>query len=219
MTGDLLARYQGVIIEGLLTTMALVSAGFAVGVALGAVLAVPLSARAALPRALARAYVEVIRNTPFLIQAMLLFAAFGVLRIRVEPAVVGAGAVAIYTSAYMAEILRGALHSIPAGQRDAARALGLPWHVRALRVIAPQLMPFVLPAGVNLLATVTKESAFLSAVSVAELTYSGQVVIAQTFRVFEVWAIVGVLYLALVLSVLALAQRLERRLRWAMAGG
>lgn len=219
MTGDLLARYHGVILDGLLTTIVLVGAGFAAGVALGALLAVPLSARAALPRALARAYVEVIRNTPFLIQAMLLFALLGVLRIRIEPAVVGAGAVAVYTAAYMAEIVRGALHSIPAGQHDAARALGLPRHVRALRVVAPQLMPFVLPAGVNLLATVTKESAFLSAVSVAELTYSGQVVIAQTFRVFEVWAIVGGLYLVVVLSVLALAQRLERRLRWATAGG
>ncbi|PKP85104.1 MAG: amino acid ABC transporter permease [Alphaproteobacteria bacterium HGW-Alphaproteobacteria-2] len=216
---DLLARYHGVILDGLLTTIALVGAGFLVGIALGALLAVPLSASAALPRALARAYVEVIRNTPFLIQAMLLFALFGVLRIRIEPAAVGAAAVAIYTAAYMAEILRGALHSIPTGQYDAARALGLPRHVRALRVIAPQLMPFVLPAGVNLLATVTKESAFLSAVSVAELTYSGQVVIAQTFRVFEVWAIVGLLYLALVLAVLGLAQRLERRLRWVVSTG
>jgi len=219
MIADLIARHHGVILDGLLTTVMLVGGGFAVGALAGAALAVPLTSRRALPRWAVRGFVAAVRNTPFLIQAMLLFALFGVLRLRLEPALVGGAAVAIYTAAYMAEIVRGALYSIPAGQWDAARALALPWQVRLSKVIVPQLMPFVLPAGVNLLATVTKESAFLSAVSVAELTYSGQVVIAQTFRVFEVWAIVGLLYLALVLAVLGLAQRLERRLRWVVSTG
>ena len=67
----------------------------------------------------------------------------------------------------------------------------------------------------DLAATVTKESAFLSAVSVAELTYAGQVVIAGNFKVFEVWAIIGLLYLLLILALFAMADRIERSFRWA----
>jgi len=211
---DLLSTYGDEIFAGLLGTIMIVGIGFVVGGLLGVALAFPLMSRRKLFRWPARSFVELVRNTPFLMQAMLLFAAFGVLRLRLDPTLVGTLAVAIYTSAYMAEIVRGAMHSIPLGQKDAAAALGLSHFLRFRLVVLPQLVPFALPASVNLLATVAKESAFLSAVSVAELTFAGQVVIAQTFRVFEVWAIVGTLYLVLVLSVIAAAERLERRLRW-----
>lgn len=211
---ELLANYGDVILKGLAATVGLVLSGFVVGGLAGAGLAFALIGERRFVRWPVRAWVDVIRNTPFLIQVMLLFAALGVMRIRVDPVLVGAISVALYTSAYMAEIVRGALKSVPEGQWEAARALGL----RPLRtfrsVIYPQLLPFALPASVNLLATVTKESAFLSAASVAELTYAGQVVIAQTFAVFEVWAIIAVLYLGIVLLVLALARRLEHDLAW-----
>jgi len=212
---ELLIQYGDEILWGLLGTIMIVSGGFLVGTLAGIAMAFLLVSRRRILRWSVRAYVELIRNTPFLIQAMLLFAAFGVLRIRVNPMLVGGAVVAIYSSAYMAEIVRGALKSIPAGQWEAASALGLRSLRRFRLVIYPQLLPFALPAGVNLFGTVAKESAFLSAVSVAELTFAGQVVIAQTFKVFEVWAIVGVLYLVLILSILAAAKRLERGLGWA----
>lgn len=213
---DLLARYGDTILAGLGATVWLVVVGFALGALAGTVLAAGLISGRRVLRAPIRAYVELVRNTPFLIQAMLLFATFGVARIRIDPMVAGTLAVAVYTAAYMAEIVRGGFKSVAAGQWEAATALGLRALPRFRLVIFPQLLPFVLPASVNLIATVAKESAFLSAVSVAELTYSGQVVIAQTFKVFEVWAIVGTLYLLLVLSVLAAAKRLSRRLEWAL---
>ena len=211
---ELLTDYGDDILAGLLGTLLIVGIGFLLGTLGGALLAVPLVSTSRFLRWPARSYVELIRNTPFLIQAMLLFALFGVLRLRLDPMAIGTLSVAIYTAAYMAEILRGALHSVPAGQSDATHALGLGRLLHFRLILLPQLLPFALPAGVNLLATVAKESAFLSAVSVAELTFAGQVVIAQTFRVFEVWAIVGTLYLLLVLSVLAAARQLERRMRW-----
>lgn len=211
---ELVTNYGDIILQGLAATVGLVVTGFAVGGLIGIGMAFGLIAERRVVRWPIRAWVDIIRNTPFLIQVMLLFAALGVMRIRVDPVLVGGISVAIYTSPYMAEIVRGALKSVAEGQWEAARSLGL----RPLRtfrsVIFPQLLPSALPASVNLLATVTKESAFLSAASVAELTYAGQVVIAQTFAVFEVWAIIAVLYLAVVLLVLGLAQRLERDLAW-----
>ena len=115
----------------------------------------------------------------------------------------------------MTEIVRGAMLNLPNGQVEASRALGL-HRVQTLRlVVIPQILPFVVPASANLLATVVKESAFLAALSVDELTFAGQVLISQTFRVFEVWAIIAVLYLALILCLLAVAARIERSFRWA----
>jgi len=211
---DLLTRYGDEILWGLLNTIMIVSGGFLTGALIGIALSSLLvSSRRALQWP-ARTFVELIRNTPFLIQAMLLFALFGVLRIRIDPLLIGGAAVAIYTSAYMAEIVRGALKSIEIGQWDASRALGLRPLQGFRLIVFPQLLPATVPASANLLGTVAKESAFLSAVSVAELTFAGQVVIAQTFKVFEVWAIVGILYLVLVLSILAVAGRFERSLQW-----
>lgn len=211
---ELLRTDGAAILAGLLTTVRIVGIGFLVGGAAGLLLG-PLRHRGPwIAQLAAGLFVETIRNTPFLVQASLLFAVLGTMRLRVPPETVGMVAVALYTAAYMAEIVRGALHSVPAGQRDAARALGLRPAITFRRVILPQLLPFVVPASANLLATVTKESAFLSAVSVAELTYSGQVVIARTFKVFEVWAIIGILYLVLILALFALAERLERSFRW-----
>ena len=212
---DLLIRYGDEILLGLLGTITIVFGGFLIGALVGIALSFLMIAPVKAMRWPGRAFVELIRNTPFLIQAMLLFALFGVLRIRIDPMLIGGAVVAIYTSAYMAEIVRGALKSIPLGQWDAARALGLRPRPCFRLVIFPQLLPAIIPASVNLLGTVVKESAFLSVVSVAELTFAGQVVIAQTFKVFEVWAIVGVLYLALILTILTAASQFERRLRWA----
>ncbi len=205
------------IFAGFMTTIRIVGIGFLVGAMGGVLIGLLRDGGPVVVRVLLGAFVEVIRNTPFLIQAALLFAVVGVLRLRLPPELIGTVSVAVYTSAYMAEIVRGALKSVPAGQREAAVALGLRPVVRFRKVIFPQLLPFAVPASANLLATVTKESAFLSAVSVAELTYAGQVVIARTFKVFEVWAIIGVLYLLLILALFAIAERLERSFRWANA--
>ncbi|AVH44997.1 amino acid ABC transporter permease [Agrobacterium tumefaciens] len=211
---DFVTTYGPTLLRGFLWTIILVSGGFAIGSVFGAILAMMLVSKQRLLGWLARSYVELIRNTPFLIQAMLLFALMGILRIRLEPVMVGLVAVAIYAAAYMAEIIRGGLNSIPEGQREGARALAIGPLLQFRLIIFPQLLPFVLPASVNLLATLCKESAFLAGVSVAELTFSGQVVITQTFLIFEVWAIIGILYLVLVLSIMAMAEFLERRMMW-----
>lgn len=211
---DFFVNYGGILLRGFLWTIILVSGGFAIGSVFGAVLAIVLVSSNRILSWFARAYVELIRNTPFLIQAMLLFALLGVLRFRLEPLLVGLFAVAIYSSAYMAEIIRGGLTSIPSGQHEGAKALAIGPFLQFRLIILPQLLPFVLPASVNLLATLCKESAFLAGVSVAELTFAGQVVIAQTFLIFEVWAVIGVLYLLLVLSIMAIARRLEKRMMW-----
>ncbi|GAB5468178.1 MAG: hypothetical protein Kilf2KO_12080 [Rhodospirillales bacterium] len=210
----LLGDYGEVILGGAWVTIWIVAGGFALGLVLGILLGLCKLQRSLLLRWPASCYVEIIRNTPFLIQAMVIFALFGVLRVRVAPELLGLACVALYSAAYMAEIFRSAREAIPRSQGDAAASLALGRFAAFRLVILPQLLPIMLPASVNLLATVVKETAFLSALSVAELTFTGQVVIAQTFRVFEVWAIIGLLYLVLNLSLFWAAARLERVFTW-----
>lgn len=215
---EIVINYWSEILGGVLRTLAIVSAGFLAGSLAGLALGPLRDARWRLVRFLAGSFVEFIRNTPLLIQASLLFAFAGVMRLRIEPELIGTLSVAIYTSAYMAEIARGALNSIAAGQWEAANSLGLRKLATFRLVILPQLLPYGIPASANLLATITKESAFLSAVSVSELTFTGQVIIAQTFAVFEVWAIIGLLYLMIILSLLECARRMENRMGWSRDG-
>jgi His/Glu/Gln/Arg/opine family amino acid ABC transporter permease subunit len=212
---DLIASHGPLIVAGFAGTLRVVAIGFCAGALAGAALGAIACGPVGWARVIVRGYVEVIRNTPFLVQASLIFALFGVAGIRIAPMTLGIAAVALYTAAYMSEVVRGAYRSLPAGQTDAARALGLGRVARLRKVIAPQLLPAVIPGAANLAATVTKESAFLAALSVAELTFAGQVAISQTFRVFEIWAIVGALYLVLILALLGVAARLERGLAWA----
>lgn len=200
---------------GAAATVAINAAGFGIGAFFGIVISFIERGAPAPVRWLVRSYVEFIRNTPFLLQAMLLFALLATFRIRLDPFIPGALALTLYTAAYMIEIMRGAFASVNKGQEESAAALALNRIDTFRFVVFPQMLPFVLPASVNLAATAVKESSVLAAVAVAELTYRGQLLIGQTFAAFEIWAAVGFIYLIIVLGIIGAAHLLEARLnRW-----
>jgi His/Glu/Gln/Arg/opine family amino acid ABC transporter permease subunit len=159
-----------------------------------------------------RACVEVIRNVPFLIQVFLLFFALPFLGIRLEAATAGVIALAAYAAAYFSQIVRGALATIPAGQSEAAHALGLTSSQTFWRVLLPQLSGYILPAGGNLAIALVKESAVLSVITVRELTYMSQDVVGRTFAPVEVFTLLAVLYWALTAALSGVTARLESRL-------
>jgi His/Glu/Gln/Arg/opine family amino acid ABC transporter permease subunit len=199
--------------QGLAETLLICAAALPVGYAAGAGLAVMgLRGNRAL-RGLARAFVELIRNVPFLIQVYILFFALPSFGIRLDPVTAGIIALASYTAAYFSEIVRGALATIPAGQSEAARALGLTFGQTLWRVLFPQILGYILPAGGNLAITLIKESAVLSAIAVRELTYMSQDVIGRTFAPVEVFTLLALLYWALTAMLAAITAALERRLR------
>jgi glutamine transport system permease protein len=164
-------------------------------------------------RAASVAYVETFRGTPVLIQIFFVF--FGlplVLNLKVTAFFAAVIALTLNSGAYFAEITRGGLQSVPAGQWLGGRALGLT-EIQVLRhVIMPQAVRRMIPPAVGQFTILVKDTSIASVVGFFELTKAGQHVIERTFASFEIYALVGFLYFVVCFLGSSLSQSLERRL-------
>lgn len=119
---------------------------------------------------------------------------------------------ALIEGAYVAEIVRAGVESIERGQWDAAAALGFPRWRALLHVVLPQAFRRMVPALTGQFVSTLKDSAIVSVISIPELTFQAQELVSATYRAFEVWTLVFVLYLALGLPCSLAARALEKRL-------
>jgi polar amino acid transport system permease protein len=127
--------------------------------------------------------------------------------------VVGVLALALYSSVYYAEIMRAGIAAVPRGQAESARAIGMS-HTQALRnVVFPQMWPIVLPPVANQTMSLVKESSILATITVSEMTMSALMVQGITFRPFEVFIMITILYWALNETIAFSVRRLEKRLQ------
>jgi aspartate/glutamate/glutamine transport system permease protein len=171
---------------------------------------------------LAIVYTEFFRNTPFLVQALALYFGLPKLGIRLQMTVfgmefdqsfvVGTLALALYTGAYVAEVIRSGLLAIPTGQTEAALSLGLSLTQTLRLVILPQAIRLVIPPLGNLFIALVKNSAILASISLGDLMYQASLVNNRTFRTFEVFTAVIVFYLILTLPLGWLVSYIEKRL-------
>lgn len=169
----------------------------------------------------ATAFTEFFRNTPLLVQVMVFY--FGLPKLGVslrmnlfgfevsDAFAAGTLGLGLYTGAYVAEALRAGLLSIPKGQSEAARSLGLSLMQTLTLVVLPQAVRLVLPPLGNLYSAMLKNSAILSYIGVADLMYQADYVNNRTFRTFEVLTIVVLFYLALTLPMGWLVHWLEQK--------
>ena len=202
--------YRQKFVTGWLTTVAMSLASLVLSALVGLATAVGLRSRWTLVEAAARVYVELIRGTPLLVQLLIGFYVVANAVGLENRYVVGALVLALFSGAYMAEIFRGGLAAIPAGQRDAARAIGLtPWQSMRL-VILPQAIRLVLPAVAGQLVSLIKDSSLLSVIAVSELTLAAQEVNAFTYSTLESYLPLAAGYLLLTLPLSALSRWLER---------
>ena len=202
--------YRQKFVTGWLTTVAMSLFSLVLSALVGLVTAVGLRSRWTLVEAAARVYVELIRGTPLLVQLLIGFYVVANAVGLENRYVVGALVLALFSGAYMAEIFRGGLAAIPAGQRDAARAIGLtPWQSLRL-VILPQAIRLVLPAVAGQLVSLIKDSSLLSVIAVSELTLAAQEVNSFTYSTLESYLPLAAGYLLLTLPLSALSRWLER---------
>ncbi len=155
-------------------------------------------------------YIELVRNTPFLIQVYLVFFVLPTAGLRLDGVTVGIVTLAVYCGAYFAENVRGAIQTISAGQTEAAKALGISYWTIQRRVIFPQMMSYLIPTTTNLTLSLIKESAILSVITVPELTYQAQVIIGRTFAPVEGFTIIALMYWGLNSLVAFAMKRWER---------
>jgi polar amino acid transport system permease protein len=163
-------------------------------------------------RMLARVYIESIRNTPLLVQILFTYFVLGpVFGIgRFHSAVL---ALSLFEGAYIAEIFRSGIVSIPDGQWEAARSSGLSVFDIYRHVILPQAVRRIIPPLTGQAVSLVKDSALVSTIAIYDLTMQGQAIVAETFLTFEIWFTVAAVYLTITLSLSFFTGILERRLR------
>ena len=162
-------------------------------------------------RNLAVTYVELIRGTPLLVQIFIVYFFIGtVLNLSREFA--GVAALALFTGAYVSEIVRAGVQSVAKGQNEAARSLGLTAAQSMRHVILPQAFKRVLPPLAGQFISLVKDTSLVSVIAITELTKSGREAITTSFSTFEIWFCIAALYLVINLPLSHIAGRLERRL-------
>jgi His/Glu/Gln/Arg/opine family amino acid ABC transporter permease subunit len=164
-----------------------------------------------IPRFAATSFIEIFRNTPFIIQVFLFYYVLPFYGIRFPAEYVGTVALAAFGSAYFAEVIRGGIDAIPKGQLESAKAIGMSDWQAMRNIILPQTLPIILPPLTNQTLSLLKESAILSTITVQELTMSGIRVQGETFRPFEVFIMVAILYWALNETIATFMRWLEKR--------
>ena len=162
-------------------------------------------------RAIARGYLELIRNTPLLIQIFFVyFVVAPILNIGAFASAILA--LSLFEGAYAAEILRAGIVSLHRGQWEAAHSLGLGAFDTYRDVILPQAIRRVLPPLAGQGISLIKDSSLVSTIAIYELTMQGQRIVAETFLAFEIWFTVAAIYLILTFGLSLVVHMLERRM-------
>ncbi|WP_136067472.1 amino acid ABC transporter permease [Modicisalibacter radicis] len=201
----------GAIADGFMVTLGTWLGGVALGLTLGLVVAVLQLFGPRWLRMILRVYIEIIRSTPFLIQLFLLYYGGPALGITLDAIPAGVIGLGVYGSVYFAEIFRTGFNSIPPGQLEAAECLGLSRLQVIRRIQLPQMLVLILPALVNMVTILCKETPVLSIITVPELTLVLSGIGSQTFAFAEVLLALCLGYLALVEATSRVGQALERR--------
>ena len=203
----------GPLVYGLFVTLEIAAWGMVLTLIVGLVTAILRLSDSIAGRILAKVYLESIRNTPLLVQvSVFYFVLQPILGIN-NPLWTGILCLAFFEGAFASEIIRAGIASVARGQWEASATVGLSRTQSYAYVILPQAVPLMLPPLTGILVNLIKHSAVLSFVAVFELTTEARNLIGDTFMSFEVWFVVGPMYLVLTIALSTLVAWLERRAR------
>jgi polar amino acid transport system permease protein len=211
---DRLNIYDAILfLQGLGNTALLCVCGLGLGLVIALVFGLARASRSrwlAWPAAL---YIEIIRDSPLLMQLYLIFFALPLMGLQVPIFAAGVATLMVNSSAFMAEIVRAGIQAVGKDQLDAARGLGMGYVQTMRHVVIPQAFRVMIPPGVGLLIGLIKDSSIVSVISYIELTRVGQILTEKTFLSFQVFGIVAALYFAMCYPLSRLALYAERRLK------
>ena len=213
--GDVVALREGYapgpLLVGLWITLKISALSLVFALALGLVAGLGRVAENPAARNLAATYVEIIRGTPLLVQVFIFYFFIGTV-LQLSPLAAGVAALAVFTGAYVAEIVRAGIEAVPRGQMEAARSLGMSAAQAMRLVILPQALRKTLPPLAGQFISLIKDSSLVSVIAITDLTKAGREIVSSTFTPFEVWFTVALMYLVLTGALSLLVRRLERRL-------
>ena len=164
-------------------------------------------------------YVDAVRGVPLIVLAYFIF--FGVPQgikslgfqdFRLTALQAGTIALAMNCGAYMAEIIRAGIESVDKGQMEASRSLGLSYGKSMRKVVLPQAIRTMIPSIINQFIITLKDTSILSVIGFPELTNIGKTISGNTFKSLQTWAIIGIMYMVVIVTLSRIAKRLERRM-------
>jgi polar amino acid transport system permease protein len=210
----LLMTYWPLMASGLMTTIQVCLMASLIALPLGLLLAISLLSPMVYIRIPARIYVEIMRGIPVLVLLFLIYYGGPSIGLTLDPMPAGILGLGFYGAAFFAEIFRAGFQSIPQGQVEAARMVGLKPHEIIWHIKLPQMAALIIPSSTNQLIILVKESALVSVITVSDLTKNATQMANETFAVVEPFLFVAFLYWLLIEGAAQLSRMLEKRVKW-----
>ncbi|MBD5475987.1 MAG: amino acid ABC transporter permease [Lachnospiraceae bacterium] len=163
-------------------------------------------------------YVDAVRGVPLIVLAYFIYfgipagiQSIGITGFRMNALQAGTIALSMNCGAYMAEIIRAGIQSVDRGQMEAGRSLGLSYSAGMALIVVPQAIRTMIPSIINQFIITLKDSSILSVIGFPELVNVGKTIMGNTMKCLETWAIVGIMYMVVIITLSKVSKKIERR--------
>ena len=163
---------------------------------------------------------DAVRGVPLIVLAYFIYFGvpagikmMGIQDFRLSALQAGTIALSMNCGAYMAEIIRAGIESVDKGQMEASRSLGLSYGKSMRLVVIPQAIRTMIPSIINQFIITLKDTSILSVIGFPELTNMGKTISGNTFKSLQTWAIVGIMYMVIIITLSKIAKKIERRIK------
>lgn len=213
----LLKNNYGQLLSGLGITIGLALLSFAIAIVIGIIFGMFAVSPVKALRITSSVFVDVVRGIPLMIVAAFIF--WGIPNLiesitgqqsPINDFVAGTIALSLNSGAYIAEIVRGGIQAVPAGQMEASRSLGISYGTTMRKIILPQAGKIMLPNFINQFVITLKDTTIISAIGLVELFQAGKIIIARNYQSFRMYAILAIIYLVVITLLTRLARKLEK---------
>lgn len=217
----IIESYGELLLKAMLKTLEMALWGLIFACILGLIFGMMSVLKSKVCNVIAQIFVDIIRGVPMIVLAFFVF--FGIptainsipnMDFTLTALQAGTICLALNCGAYMAEIIRAGIQSVDVGQMEAARSLGLSYWKAMRKVVLPQAIRTMIPSIINQFIITLKDTSILSVIGFPELVNTANNVVAITFKSFEVWIIVGAMYLIVITILSKIAKYLERRMSY-----
>jgi polar amino acid transport system permease protein len=208
---NIIVHYFPFLAKGALLTLEISILSLVLGLIFGLTAALGKLSRNFIVRNVAVFYIWLIRSTPLLVQLFIIYFGLPQLGIDLGPYISGVLGLGLNVGAYNAETIRGGIQSIPKGQHEAARSLGMSSALAMRRIILPQALRIIIPPLGNNFIILIKDTSLVSTITLVELTLTAQRFIGSTYKPFEMYVMAAFLYAVLTTTASLLLGKLETR--------